>query len=125
MAGLCNTIGNSILEYALHQYTHRGPCNPYPLPSGFFTALSAVAPFSADGLIHFGAGVMQSHASADVGACYSLEGLPKGPVFFAKQLALLKPYMQTVDFLAPGPEGTTMLMFFGDKIRGLITGMRQ
>lgn len=100
------------------------PSNAYPLPPTFFEALAAVAPFSADGLVHFGSGVMQSHASGDVGASYEVPGLPGGPIFSAKQLLLLKPRASTVDFLAPGPhEGTTMLMFYGDKIRGVIGGM--
>lgn len=95
--------------------------NAWPLPPDFFKGLAAVSPFSPDGLIHFGKGVMTSHQEGDVGASYSLDGLPPGLKFSAKQLNLIKPYVEIVDFIAPGPiEGTTCLMFYGKNIRGVV-----
>src|SRR5216684_1200721 len=97
--------------------------NPYPLPADFFDALVAVAPFSQNGQVYFDAGTMRSHSETGVGASFEVVGLPRGPVFPAKQLALLKPWAETVDFLVPGPhQGSTMLLAYGSKMRGAIAG---
>ena len=97
------------------------PCNPLPFPRDFWEGLTAVQPFSPDGLCHFGQGHMQSHGITNVGASYEVEGLPKGPVFTIKQLTLIKPHAKTVDWFAAGMNGT-YCMFFGDGIRGAIAG---
>lgn len=98
-------------------------CNPWPVPTDFFEAVKAVAPFSEDGNLYFESNLLKSHKGENVGASYEVSGLPAGPMFSAKQLLLLKDHVKTIDFLAPGPhEGTTMLMFYGDTVRGAIAG---
>lgn len=96
--------------------------NPFPVPADFFKALAAVAPFSGDGHVYFGNGVLYSSPSPDTGASYEVPGLPPGPVYNAKYLALIKPHAEQIDFVARGPGGSHMLMFFGPNIRGAIAG---
>lgn len=97
--------------------------NPFPFPESFWAGLNAVQGFSQDGWIHFDKDIMRSHISGDVGASYECLGLPRGPTFVAKQLALIKPHAETVDFFAPGiNHGNTHLMFYGKSMRGCIAG---
>lgn len=99
------------------------PSNPWPTPPDLFKALHAIAPFSEDGQVYFDAAVLKTHAAEGVGATHEVHGLPAGPVFSIKQLALLEKHALKIDFVAPGPsEGTTMLKFFGNNIRGCIAG---
>lgn len=98
------------------------PCNAWPMVGGFYDAVTACQPFSPDGLLHFRAGVLASHASGDVGASYEVPGLPGGVVIAAKQLLLIKGLVTTVDFLAEGANGSKMTVFYGDKCRGVIAG---
>lgn len=102
-----------------------GACNPFPLPSDFWKAVEAVTPFSENGLIYFDNNMVRSHSTEGFGASHEVSGLPKGPIFNAKQLQLIKPHAQTVDFFASGPHNTTMLKFFGQNIRGAIAGRVQ
>ena len=95
------------------------PCEPEPMPADFFQGLVSIVPFSTDGLVHFGNGLILSHASEDAGASYAVPGLQAGPIFPADQLKLCQPYMQKVDWQAKADFGT-MAMFFGEKIRGAI-----
>lgn len=98
-------------------------CNAFAVPTDFFKALEAVAPFSADGQVYFDKDILRSHATDATGASYEIPGLPKGPVYPSKQLALLKPWAETIDFVAPGPHnGTYMLMAYGSNMRGGIMG---
>lgn len=99
------------------------PSNQWPLPADLWKGLEAVAPFSQNGTIFFDAGCLRSHAETGVGASFAIEGLPRGPIFAAKQLGLLKGLAETADWFAPGPHpGTTMLMFQGKDIRGALMG---
>lgn len=95
--------------------------NLWPIPSDFYKAIEAVAPFSEDGYLHFNSGVLRSHASDGVGASYEVYGLPAGPVYSARQLTLLKPHASVIDFMAPGTNGPC-LVFQGSRIRGVIAG---
>jgi hypothetical protein len=47
-------------------------------------------------------------------------GLPNGPVFKAKQLRIIEPYVKTIDFI--GANG--IAYFFGDNVRGAVTGIK-
>lgn len=94
------------------------PSNAWPIMPAFWEALAAVAPFSDTGLVYFGTGVLQSHEVASVGAQYELEGIPKGPAFPAKQLALMRPWVKSVDWLMPNG-----LMAYGDQVRCAIAGV--
>lgn len=94
--------------------------NPWPVPADFWNAVAAVAPFSPNGALHFGAGSLSSHGETGVGAAFDVPGLPKGPIFSARLLELIKPHAEQVDFLV---NDGRMLMFFGRNIRGAIAGM--
>jgi len=97
--------------------------NLWPIPAGFWEGLAAVSPFSSDGLVYFDSGFIKSHATDGVGATYEIAGLPKGPIFNAKNLMLIKPHAKVIDFVAPGTtSSTTMLVFQGDAIRGAMLG---
>lgn len=96
---------------------------PWPMPDGFYTALAAVAPFSEDGFVRFDDGVLRSHESLEAGASYDVAGLPKGPVFNAKQLKSIQPFAKTIDFFG-GPERLSAY-FYGDSVRGALTGVRR
>lgn len=94
--------------------------NMWPVPTGFWEALEAVAPFSPDGLVRFAAGRLASHRQDGAGASFDVPGLPAGPVFSARSLRLIQPYAEQIDFTV---EGGKMLMFKGDNIRGAIAGI--
>lgn len=94
--------------------------NAWPVSGDFWRGLDAVAGFSETGFVYFGAGVLRSHENAAQGASFEIAGLPKGPAFPAKQLSLIRPYATKIDFLAKD-----CLMFFGDRVRGCIAGVRQ
>lgn len=95
--------------------------DPWPVPTDFFKALAAVAPFSQDGQVYFDSGVLRSHMADGIGASYEVNGLPKGPVHSIKQLNMIKPYAEKIDFFAQGPR-STCLVFFGQNLRGIIAG---
>lgn len=94
--------------------------NPWPLPETFYKGLDAVASFSEDGNVHFKPNLLRSHNSEHTGASYEVIGLPSGPVFKAKQLKIIQPYVKTIDFI--GKDGKAF--FFGDNVRGAIVGGR-
>lgn len=96
--------------------------NPFPVPADFFKGLEAVAPFSPNGNIYFDNGIMRSHNVDGVGANYEVEGLPKGPIYNAKYLSMIKDIAKQIDFVVPGPQNSNMLFFFGDSVRGVISG---
>lgn len=98
--------------------------NAWPVPGSLWEGVAAVQPFSPDGLLHCRTASIASHADPSHGACYEVQGLPDGPVFSAKQLLLIKPFAETIDFLAEGPHDSKMLMFFGNRIRGCIAGRK-
>lgn len=95
--------------------------NLWPIDENFFKGLEAVAPFSEDGNIYFDAGMIRSHEDANTGAEYAIAGVPKGVVYPAKQLALLKGKAKSIDYNAKHTGGYC-LVFIGDTIRGTIMG---
>lgn len=93
-------------------------CNLFEVPNEFFEGVNAISNFSDDGFIHFHRDMLHSHESIDMGASYSIIGIPKGPIFNIKQLKLIQPYVQKIDFQAQGD----CLIFVGDGIRGAVAG---
>ncbi len=93
-------------------------CNLFEVPNGFFEGVDAVSSFNTDGCVYFDRDILASHSSDEVGARYDVTGIPKGPIFNIKQLKLIQPYVQKIDFQAEGG----CLMFIGDQIRGCISG---
>lgn len=96
------------------------PSNAWPVPGDFFAGVEALAGFTESGFVYFDQGCLRSHENAAQGACYEIVGLPKGLAFPAKQLAMIRPFAQSIDFLAKD-----MLMFFGPSVRGAIAGVRR
>lgn len=97
--------------------------NAWPVPNDFWKALDAVEPFSETGDVYFDQGLLRSHDNEGEGASYEVFGIPKGPIFSAKQLNIIRPFAKMIDFQAPGIyDSSTMLMFFGDNCRGAIAG---
>lgn len=99
--------------------------NPFPVPAGLWEGLAAIAPFSETGMCWFQTGSLHSHAETGVGASFEAAGLPKAGPFVIKQLRLLQGHAEAIDFLAPGPNGSHSVVFFGKSIRGLIAGRTQ
>jgi DNA polymerase III sliding clamp (beta) subunit (PCNA family) len=97
--------------------------NPQPCPEGLFDALQDLSPFT-DKLerVYFKPeGAISTHISEDEGATVELESLSGlSGCYNQKHLLLLEGVADKIDFSTyPQP-----CIFFGDKIRGAIIGMR-
>ena len=95
------------------------PVCPQGLPEGFGEAVEAVMPHGEDiePAVHFGPGVLRSHAVAGVGAEYAVAGLPEGAIYNGRYLTLAIRLAKTIDFglrLGDAP----ILGFVGDNVRG-------
>jgi hypothetical protein len=93
------------------------PSNPLPIPKELWTAIEAVAPFSADGLLSTRDGCLFSGPTDNAGASFECSGLPNGLTFSVKQMTLIKPWATAIDFFSQG-----VIMAFGNRIRGVIAG---
>jgi hypothetical protein len=94
--------------------------NPQPLPVDFFTALATVK-HMADGAsrVYMMDGALRTHTNPDEGAAYELD-LPCDGLYNLHMLSLLEGVVSTIDFTRyPEPA-----LFYGDKLRGAIIGMR-
>ena len=96
------------------------PSNAWPVPGDFFAGVEAIAGFTESGFVYLDQGCLRSHENAAQGAAYEIAGLPKGLAFPAKQLAMIRPFVTSIDFLAKD-----MLMFFSENVRGAIAGIRR
>ncbi len=97
--------------------------NLWPIDQNFFKALEAVMPFSEDGNVHFDTNLIMSHADHGIGASHECNGIPKGAVYPAKQLMMMKPHIKKVDWMANGvADSSYCLIFYGDAMRGIISG---
>jgi hypothetical protein len=94
---------------------------PVPLPAGFFEALTDLAPFTDELERVFFLGARMATTPADgLGASTDLEGLPDQGIYHIKQLQLLEGIAHKIDLAQyPAP-----CLFYGDKLRGAIVGMR-
>lgn len=95
--------------------------NPSPLTPDFFEALEALAPFTNElEQVFFLEGALATEKDAGTGARVDIQGLPNGPAFNIKQLQLLDKVATKIDFTQyPKP-----CIFYGDKLRGAVVGMR-
>lgn len=100
------------------------PSQQKPVPKDFFNGLDAIRGFT-DTSVYFGANEVRSHQDGATGASYAVTGLPSGPIFNLKQLLMIKPYVETIDFQVAGPNGGNMLLWFGKNCRGAISGISQ
>lgn len=92
-----------------------------PFPEGFFEALVDLLPFADDLDRVYFLGTRIATALADgLGASVDLAGLPEQGVYNIKQLQLLEDIAETIDLSQyPAP-----CLFYGDRVRGAIVGMR-
>jgi hypothetical protein len=97
------------------------PANLWTIDPNFFNALAAVLPFSEDGNVYFDTNMLRSHDTDKVGASFECNGIPKGAVYPGKQLMMLKPHANKVDWMAQNQSGY-FLKFEGDTVRGMISG---
>lgn len=95
------------------------PSQPVALPAKLFEALEYLAPFTDErGLVYLGDGVVSTHLDLDMGASFQLEGSALRGCFKLESLRLLEGVATMADFnRVPAPA-----LFFGDKLRGAITG---
>ncbi len=98
------------------------PSNPVPLDTKLFEGLEVIRPFvDKMGSIHFpGDGTIKTHFEEREGASFEIEGFDHTGRYNIEMLRLLKDRALTIDWSAyPTP-----VLWFGDKIRGAIMGMR-
>ena len=94
---------------------------PLPIPPDLFKGLEIIKPFQNKmGQVWIGNGQLRTHEDPTEGAAYAINWPYKDCKFNIEMLSLLDEVAKTADFTrAPLP-----CMFFGDRLRGAITGMR-
>jgi DNA polymerase III sliding clamp (beta) subunit (PCNA family) len=92
-----------------------------PVPEGFFQALQDLMPFVDDMTrVFFHDGEVSTVPLEGIGASVKVAGVPDGGCYNIKQLLHLDGTVREIDFsMFPDP-----CIFYGDKIRGAIVGMR-
>lgn len=94
---------------------------PHDIPAGLWDGLAAVEKFSEDGGVYFDNGAIRSHKSEVLGASYEVPSLRGQAAFTARYMNLIKPHATSINFYVPGPhDGTMMLYFYGDQMRGAL-----
>lgn len=95
---------------------------PKPLDPELFVALEAVKPFvDKVGRVLFRDGGVRTHDDASEGSGYDIPGFDAVGVYQIDMLRLLEGSASAIDWSGyPGP-----CMFFGDRLRGALIGMRQ
>ncbi|MBL4904263.1 MAG: hypothetical protein JKY62_16695 [Desulfocapsa sp.] len=96
-------------------------CDPKPLAEGFFEALIDIAPFAEEtSMVMFINGAICTHKDEGLGASAEVDGLPEEGAFNHKYLSKLEGLAEKIDLtLYPTP-----CIFYGDKLRGAIVGMK-
>lgn len=97
------------------------PSNPTPMDPRIFEALTVIKPF-ADKLqrVLLRDGTLRTHESEGEGASYAVEDFNVTGVYNIEMLELLQGSATHVDFTTyPKP-----CLFFGDRLRGAVVGMR-
>lgn len=93
-------------------------CTSYPVTPQFWDALESVEPFKDElNRVYFKDGAIRTSLNDDDGASVQFPNIPDG-VFNIKMLMLLKDQVDRIDFTR-SPAG-----FKGEKLRGVIIGMR-
>lgn len=97
------------------------PCDPKPIPDELYEALDVVKPF-VDKLqrVYIKDSIISSSLVNDEGASYEMPDFPFEGAYSLSMLTKLKGIATSLDFaMYPDP-----CIFYGDKIRGAIIGMR-
>jgi hypothetical protein len=98
--------------------------NAKPLVKGFYEAVEAVAPFSENGFVFLDNGFIKSHRDSEKGATYEVLNLQGSTSYAYRYLNLIKPYVETIDFLVNADVGHGhYAMFYGKQCRGIIAGV--
>lgn len=94
---------------------------PVMLPPDFFTSLEDLVPFLGEfDRCYINADKVSTEPSGEVGASLTMLGCPEAGCFNLKQLLLLSQVIEKADFTTnPG-----LCLFFGDNLRGVMTGIR-
>ena len=97
------------------------PSTAQPLDERLFEALETVKPFADKlGRILFRDGGIRTHEDESEGANFDIDGFNHAGIYRMEILSLLKDSAKTVDWSTyPNP-----CMFFGERLRGAIIGMR-
>jgi DNA polymerase III sliding clamp (beta) subunit (PCNA family) len=96
--------------------------NPVDIDDELFEALETIKPFTDDKLnrVHVNHTVLSTHTDLDVGASYELHSDLGEAVYTIDMLLLLKGFATSIDWtFYPKP-----CPFFGDRVRGVIIGLR-
>ncbi len=97
------------------------PCNPIPIPAGFFEGTRKLDAFAdKTNRIYFRGGTLSTTETEGEGACYDLEDFGGVGCHYIKQVLALEGVAQTLDFkMFPSP-----CIWFGNMVRGAIVGIR-
>lgn len=97
------------------------PSNPAPINAELFDALEAVKPFTDKlNTIRFADGNITTHVDPTEGAHYELDNFPHEGIYRLEMLQLLQGNAVSIDWSTyPAP-----CMWFGERMRGAIIGMR-
>jgi DNA polymerase III sliding clamp (beta) subunit (PCNA family) len=98
-----------------------GPSNPTPVNTELFDGIDALLKM-ADGSkrIYIKDGLLRTHLEEFTGGVYEMDGLNFEGCYNLAKMALLRGVVTHADFtLYPGP-----CLFFGERLRGAIIGMR-
>lgn len=97
------------------------PANPIPINERIFEGLDTIKPFADKmGRVFIQGDTLLTHLDGDAGASFEVTGLNCEGVYQIEMLKLLQGAANTADFSAyPAP-----CLFYGDKLRGAIIGMR-
>lgn len=95
--------------------------NPQPVNEQLFEGLDFLAGFADDlGRVYINGNTLRTHSTDELGAAYEVDDLGIVGLYQIKLLKLLKGVAQTADFARyPLP-----VLFFGDRLRGAMHGMR-
>jgi hypothetical protein len=96
------------------------PCTPTAIPDGFFEGLEKIRGM-ADGTsrVYLKDGALRTHADHEEGAAWEVD-LPAEGLYNMNMLGLLDGVVSTIDLTPyPGPA-----LFFGERLRGAIVGMK-
>lgn len=96
------------------------PSNPVPLPADFWEGVELIRGLGDDAnRVYMKDGALRTHAEHDQGATYDID-LPAEGLYNMEMLRLLAGVVTSIDLtLYPNPA-----LFFGERLRGAIIGMR-
>lgn len=96
------------------------PSHPSEVLAGLFEAIEAVQHFNDDKFITFAEDKVMSHDTDAIGAQYEVKGLKGGLKFDSKLIKQIAPFVKQIDITTYDNRA----FFFGDKVRGVVMGMK-